>query len=519
LNSKRFGAIWGALTLAALSACGGTTASFAPSTAGSSLASAAVRANGASGATAEFVIVVPAHPPLLRAPAYVSAATQGLSVAVRAKGSSKTERFFFKIGPAQSYCTGGTPSAPLVCRVSARVPAGNDTFVLDAYDGSNTRAQILSTVTIAHKLATGSTKTIGFSMGGVVRYVLLAIDDAYPALGVNASIPVSLVAADAYGYPIIGSYANPISLSDSDVSGVTKLSRASISNSSQASQVTLIYSGARLKTHAVISASASGATVSSQRASDTFAPGSNGIIADPPLLLVTAGESTDAELSGPGTKAPFVFSTVSNAKRVAACRGLVDVNVSDDAFVVTGATRLGACGLSAFDSAGHARTVPVLVSMAGVAASPTPSPSPSTQPTTSANPTSSPTSRPTSSPTSRPTSGPSSSPTPIPGAIAVTPNAVTLCPSTGSNSCDNDIATVTVTQPNFDGAFTETDDCAANDAKVTPISANGPSAVFSISGTSHTGTCRAIFTGGGGKQTGVAVIISPPGIHINAQHH
>jgi hypothetical protein len=512
MNSGRYGAVCAAVAIAVLNACSGLTATTVPASLATNDAAVAIDGSGlANSATADFVIVVPAHPPLLRAPAYVSPATQGLGIEVRTRGSVKAERFFFEIGSAQSYCSGGTSSVELACRISARIPAGIDTFVVNAYDGSNARAQILSTATVVRKLAAGSTKTIGFSLGGVARYVLLAIDDAYPALGTNAAIPVSLVAADAYGYPIVGSYANSISLSDSDVSGVTKLSRTSVANSTQASQVILTYSGARLKKHAVITASVVGANARSQRASDTLAPGSSGIVADPPILLVTAGEPTDAELSGPGTKAPFVFSTASNAKIVAACRGLVDVTASDAAFVVTGTSRLGACGLAAFDSAGHERTVPVLVSMAGVTAPPTPSPSPST----SAQPTSSPTPRPTSNPTSRPTS----SPTPPPGAIAVAPNAVTLCPSTGANSCNNDTATVTVTQANFNGTFTEADDCAADVAKVAPISASGPSAVFSISGVSHTGTCRAIFTGGGGQQIGVAVIISPPGVHINAYRH
>ena len=75
-------------------------------------------------------------------------------------------------------------------------------------------------------------------------------------------------------------------------------------------------------------------------------------------------------------------------------------------------------------------------------------------------------------------------------------------------SCRTDKWTVNVTQANFFGKILESDDCDSKVAKVTAVSANGPNASFTITGQSRTGTCRALFTGWNGVQTGLAIYIA-----------
>lgn len=120
-------------------------------------------------------------------------------------------------------------------------------------------------------------------------------------------------------------------------------------------------------------------------------------------------------------------------------------------------------------------------------------------------------SRATPAPTPTPT------PTPTPGALDINPSSLTMCPSTGSQQCNTNSGSVTLSQSNYSGIITESDDCANNVAVVTAVTTGASNAQFTVKGQSAIGTCRATFTGGDGKQTGVAIIVTGPGVGIDLQ--
>lgn len=79
---------------------------------------------------------------------------------------------------------------------------------------------------------------------GTVARIALAVHAAYPPAGKPATTPVQVQELDANGIPISGTYANPITLADTDTSGATKLSTTSVTSSS--TRVTLAYDGSPL---------------------------------------------------------------------------------------------------------------------------------------------------------------------------------------------------------------------------------------------------------------------------------
>lgn len=106
-----------------------------------------------------------------------------------------------------------------------------------------------------------------------------------------------------------------------------------------------------------------------------------------------------------------------------------------------------------------------------------------------------------------------------PGPLTASTHSVTICPSSGTNACNSNTQSVTLAQTNFTAAFAESDDCDPHVATVTSQSSNGPSATFTVTGQSQTGTCRAIFAGANGSVTGVAIVVAAPGVSIDTRTH
>lgn len=305
-----------------------------------------------------FTIVVPARPQSAENPAYVSPSTQGIGIV--AQPSSRAKRsYFFALGSSEKYCSGGTASTPLTCSVTAQVPAGSVKLAIAAYAGTSSKSAILATETLAQKIARGKTKTIRLAMSGAVAFLQTALDDPFPGIGKPSKITVRVIAADADGYLILGPYSAPLAVTDSDTSGVTKLSATTLHSSTDASKLTLAYSGKKIST-ATVSVSAGKKTV----AKTELTPGANGIVASPATLLAAYDSpETLVSLGGPGTKAPFTLSTGSDAAHDTPCSAYVSISSASGAdFALTATGRLGVCWLAASDSAGHRSAIPVLVS-------------------------------------------------------------------------------------------------------------------------------------------------------------
>ncbi len=94
---------------------------------------------------------------------------------------------------------------------------------------------------------------------------------------------------------------------------------------------------------------------------------------------------------------------------------------------------------------------------------------------------------------------------PPPGDVVVTPDSLTFT-SLGPDGSQG----VKVTQSHYDGAFTESDNCAGIAVVASSKTTGGGTAAYSVTALAK-GTCSATFTGGGGKSAPLPVTVAPLG--------
>jgi hypothetical protein len=156
-----------------------------------------------------------------------------------------------------------TTTSGVTCIVTVQAPLGPDTFAVALYDGANASGALLGTGSTTVTIS-GTNTTVGITIGGVVAAVRLTLANPVPAGGTPATLPLTVTALDADGNIILADpYATPIALSDSDTSGATQLSTATVTSPAQA--VTVSFNGTP-SLHVTFSAAVAGATVAVQSA-------------------------------------------------------------------------------------------------------------------------------------------------------------------------------------------------------------------------------------------------------------
>ena len=157
---------------------------------------------------------------MLRQPKYVSVNTQSASIAVN--GGT----------PVVANLAAGSPnciasSSGRTCSITLSAPAGADTFSEVTYASTNATGTALSQNTTTATIVAGKSNTVSLVLDGVVSSVALTLSNASPPVGTAATIGLTANLIDASGATIIGSdpLSNPITLTDSDTSGATKLSK------------------------------------------------------------------------------------------------------------------------------------------------------------------------------------------------------------------------------------------------------------------------------------------------------
>lgn len=193
-------------------------------------------------------------------------------------------------------------------------------------------------------------------------------------------------------------------------------------------------------------------------------------------------------------------STAKNARRS---------DAGSATFTVT-AVGPGTATISISDSSGNTTNVPVTVS--GATASPSSSPSSSPSASPSASPSVSPSASPTHTPSPSPTPSPTPTPTPGPaGVLTVNPHSVSLV-GTGSAYAQS----VQVGETGYSGTFGAINNCASI-AMITPASAAGPSAVFTVTGV-NPGTCSATFSDATSQAVVLSISVTTNGFTIQSSN-
>jgi len=196
-----------ALALAAACGGGGSGVLGGPAVVPAPSQSAAAPAGSVS-----MVIKIPTSPGTSssRRPSYISPNTQSIGVVVTNQGFSPSPAVFINI----SSCP--LVSGVITCTVSVLAIAGNDTFTISDYSGTNGGGSLLSTGSVTATIpASGAVPTLSVTLGGVVGSIVITATNPY--LPLSQTTNVSVAEKDASGAAIVGTYTTPLTLSGSNL--------------------------------------------------------------------------------------------------------------------------------------------------------------------------------------------------------------------------------------------------------------------------------------------------------------
>ena len=166
-----------------------------------------------------------------------------------------------------------------VCSLSIDAPIGSDSFFADAFSGANETGTLLASASATYTIVANEANTVGLTLVPVatptpspspspspssMAFASVGLSLGTPALaaGTAKTVPITVTALAANGSPVVGAYAFPITVSDTDTSGATVIQvngTASSTVTASSQSVTLAYTGLAIVPF-TISVSASNAT-------------------------------------------------------------------------------------------------------------------------------------------------------------------------------------------------------------------------------------------------------------------
>jgi NHL repeat len=161
-----------------------------------------------------------------KAPRYISAATQGMTMAFT---GPSTFTQVINLTPSDPRCSG----SPLTCTIDVALKAGSYTATVKTYDRAPVSgaipvgANLLSTArNVAFTITAGIANHVGITLDGVPASITVG---GFPSASAGTAFlnkSFSVTVKDADGYLIVGTYSTPIMLTDSDTSGATTIATA-----------------------------------------------------------------------------------------------------------------------------------------------------------------------------------------------------------------------------------------------------------------------------------------------------
>ena len=187
-------------------------------------------AHRAAKGTLTIRIRIPKEHHDVRGPRYISAATKGMKIAFT---GASTFRKVINLTPSDPRCSG----SPLTCTIDVSLSAGSYSATINTYDRAPvggkipTDAHLLSTAhNIAFSVKRGIANKFSVTLDGVPASFFIGNFPSASAGTGFLSKPFTVTAKDADGYIIVGTYATPITLTDSDSSGATAIATAGSDN-------------------------------------------------------------------------------------------------------------------------------------------------------------------------------------------------------------------------------------------------------------------------------------------------
>jgi len=324
----------------------------------------------------QFTIRIPAPSSVGRRPQYVTANILSIQIVLNTvNGAAPPSGLVLSVttniapGSCASGCTISGPSSP----------PGSDNFTLTTFDATNAGGGAISTATTTLTIVQGTANSNTITLLGIPHsFTLSGIPAGTAGTAFGSPATITLTVKDVDGNTITGTYANSVTIADSDLSSLTQGSALSINGAAVASSVTstassdvltLNYGGLAILP-ATLTVSATGAT----NATATFAPTLQPIVYTGPLN----GSTPEIDLyatSGTGSTGAFTASETGwtngpYSKNLsltvpAGCSTIATASpASGTSFTVTSAASpaAGTCTMTLGDSVGQTKALTVTYS-------------------------------------------------------------------------------------------------------------------------------------------------------------
>lgn len=252
-------------------------------------------------------ISIPAPPTLgsasARRPQYASVNTRSASVAV-----DSGKPVIANLSGGSQGCT-SLAGGGRTCIIAVTASPGKHSFTVILFASTDGSGAPLSQNTTSATITAGIANTVTMTLGGIVSSIVVGLATPNPPAGTAATIGLTVTFKDASGASIIGSdaFVNPVTLTASDTSVVSSISKTTLASPADAAALTVNYTGKSAQ--ATLGATAAGVAATSTIAA-ILAPQA----ATTPTSLVdwpTYGYDTQRSGYNPNTT-PITPASISN---------------------------------------------------------------------------------------------------------------------------------------------------------------------------------------------------------------
>lgn len=289
-----------AFTAIAFAACSGTTTVYMTPVPGPT----PTGQPSAATSTVSFNVIVPNISGSARRRPNVVVPSASLSVAIQldsvnGASSPSVAPTTVNLSAATTGCE--QSSTQLSCVINVSAPVGALIYTLTVYSAAGGAGTSLGAGNLAVTTITGATVVAPATLTGTVTKI--AVFAGVAALGARAVVPITVQAEDAHGNTVLGTYTNPVTLSDTDASDQTSLSASATNITNGAVVVTLTYAGGAMSAPATIGASAADVSPSSVKPA-LFSPNQTYPSVDESSTSFTYTQSTMFGTNGPPVNGP-----------------------------------------------------------------------------------------------------------------------------------------------------------------------------------------------------------------------
>lgn len=294
-------------------------------------------------------------------------------------------------GLTASVTSNFTPTCSTTCTATVQgpsIPPGSDLFTLTTYDAPNASGHAISTANPTFTITPGVANSPSVVLDGIpASFAISGVPSGTAGTPFGAAKNITVAVKDADGNTITGTYANPITIADSDASGSLTQGTAlsvdggtgalSVVTTASTDTVALDYGGLAIPT-ATLTASATGAT----NGTATFTPTLQPIVYSGPLngstpeidLYATSGYGStfSYNVSEAGwTNSPYGKALSVNASACstfATASAGVDVPASGTPVTVTAiaSPSAGTCTMTVSDPFGQTKSVTGTYTVTGI---------------------------------------------------------------------------------------------------------------------------------------------------------